>query len=105
MSLKDVLLPEPLPVLVREKTGSKEVVEFDLIATRIVPVEDHFVLSDSVYLIPRRPGLELIGKLRKHLNTNISNLNLESEFILSLTTTIDQNGCVVGILTVESNSR
>ena len=68
MSLKDVLLPERLPVLVREKAGSKEVVQFDLIATRIVPVEDHFVLSGSVYLIPQRHGLELIGKLRKHLD-------------------------------------
>ena len=61
MSLKDVLLPERLPVLVREKTGSQEVVKFDLIATPIVPVEDHFVLS-CVYLIPRRHGSELIGK-------------------------------------------
>jgi hypothetical protein len=61
MSLKDVLLPERLPVLVREKTGSKKVLQFDLIATRIVSMEDHFVLSDSVYLIPRRHGLELIG--------------------------------------------
>ena len=68
MSLKDVLLPERLPVLVREKNGSKEVVQFDLIATRIVPVEDHFVLSGSVYLIPQRHGLELIEKLRKHLD-------------------------------------
>jgi hypothetical protein len=68
MSLKDVLLPERLPVLVREKTGSKKVLQFDLIATRIVSMEDHFVLSDSVYLIPRRHGLELIGKLRKHLD-------------------------------------
>jgi hypothetical protein len=68
MSLKDVLLPERLPVLVREKTGSKKVLQFDLIATRIVPMEDHFVLSGSVYLIPRRHGLELIGKLRKHLD-------------------------------------
>jgi hypothetical protein len=31
-------------------------------------MEDHFVLSGSVYLIPRRHGLELIGKLRKHLD-------------------------------------
>jgi len=68
MSLKDVLLPERLPVLVRENTGSKKVLQFDLIATRIVSMEDHFVLSDSVYLIPRRHGLELIGKLRKHLD-------------------------------------
>jgi SEC-C motif len=57
MSLKDVLLPERLPVLVREKTGSKKVLQFDLIATRIVSMEDHFVLSDSVYLIPWRHGL------------------------------------------------
>ena len=67
MSLKDVLLPERLPVLVREKTGSEEVVKIDLIATRIVPVEDHFVLS-CVYLIPRRHGLELTGKLREPLD-------------------------------------
>jgi hypothetical protein len=44
------------------------VVEFDLIATSNVPVEDHFVLSNYVYLIPRRHGLELIRKLRKHLD-------------------------------------
>jgi hypothetical protein len=31
-------------------------------------VEDHFVLSGSVYLIPQRHGLELIGKLRQHLD-------------------------------------
>lgn len=41
------------------------------IATRIVPVEDHFVLPGSVYLIPRRHGLELIGKLRKHRDSPI----------------------------------
>jgi hypothetical protein len=67
MSLKDVLLPERLPVLVREKIGSKEAAKLDLIATRIVPVEDHFVLS-CVYLIPREHRLELIGKLRQSLD-------------------------------------
>jgi len=63
MSLKDVLLPGRSPGKDRIGRG----VKFDLIATRIVPVEDHFVLS-CVYLIPRRHGLELIGKLREPLD-------------------------------------
>jgi hypothetical protein len=61
MSLKDVLLPERSPVLVREKTGSEGLVKFDLIAARIVPIDDHFVLSGAVYSIRRDRGLELIG--------------------------------------------
>ena len=44
MSLKDVLLPERSPVLVREKIGSEGLVKFDLIAARVVPIDDHFVL-------------------------------------------------------------
>jgi hypothetical protein len=80
MSLKDVLLPERLPVLVREKTGSEEVVKFDLIATRIVPVEDHFVLS-CVYLIPRRHGLELIGKLREPLDDSAQDFREAKEVL------------------------
>jgi hypothetical protein len=65
ISLKDVLLPERLPVLVSEKSGSERLVKFDLIAARIVPVDDQFVLAGAVNLIPRDRGPELIGALRK----------------------------------------
>jgi SEC-C motif-containing protein len=68
MSLKDMLLPERQPVLVREKTGSESVAKFDLIAARIVPADDHHVLSGALYSIPRDGGLELIGELRKELD-------------------------------------
>jgi hypothetical protein len=68
MTLKDTLVPERQPALVREKTASENVVKFDLIAARIIPADHHNVLSGALYSIPRNGGLELIGKLRKELD-------------------------------------
>lgn len=65
--LKDVLFPDQAPVLVRERTGSQQAVKFDLIAARLIPVEDHCRLSGAVYSIPRDRSLELITKLKHEL--------------------------------------
>ena len=67
MVLKDVLAPERSPVSVREKSGSRQVVQYDLIAGRILPVGDHFELSGAVYSIPRQRSFDLIAELREEL--------------------------------------
>lgn len=67
LRLKDVLFPEPAPVLVKEKSGSRDAVKFDLMAARILPVNGHFELSGAVYSIPRHRSLELIAALRHEL--------------------------------------
>jgi hypothetical protein len=67
LRLRDAVFPERAPVLVREKTGSRQIVLFDLIGARIVPIEDHFELSGVIYSIPRLRGLELIAELRNEL--------------------------------------
>ena len=67
LCLRDVLFPERAPVLVREKSGSRQVVKFDLLAARIVPVEDHFLLSGAGYAIPRQHGAALIAELQCEL--------------------------------------
>ena len=67
MTLKDVLLPERMPVLVREKSGSRQVARFDLMAARLIPVKDHFELSGAVYLFPRNRSWELLEELRHEL--------------------------------------
>jgi Protein of unknown function (DUF2384) len=84
MSLKDVLRPERSPVLVREKIGSEGLVNFDLVAARVVPIDDHFVLSGAVYSIPRDRGLELIGALREALD-GLAPDSLEARHVLSAT--------------------
>ena len=66
--LKDVLFPEQAPVLVRERAGSQQMVKFDLIAVRLIPVEDHCRLSGAVYSIPRHRSFDLITKLKHELN-------------------------------------
>jgi hypothetical protein len=66
--LQDVLFPEKEPVLVRERTGSQQAVKFDLIATRIIPIEGHFELSGAAYLIPRHRSFDLIAELRHELD-------------------------------------
>ena len=38
MTLKDVMLPERPPVLIREKSGSRQATPYDLMAARILPV-------------------------------------------------------------------
>ena len=67
MSLKDVMLPERPPVLVREKAGSQQAIPFDLIAARILPVEGHFELSGAIYSFPRHLSWDLIAELRDEL--------------------------------------
>ncbi len=68
MRLKDILFPEHAPVLVREKSGSRDAVKFDLMAARILPVDDHHELSGAVYSIPRHRSLDLIAELRDELD-------------------------------------
>jgi len=65
--LRDVLFPERPPVLIREKAGSRQVAKFDLLGARLVPVEDHFLLSGAVYMIPRLHGPDLIEELQREL--------------------------------------
>ena len=67
MLMQDLLLPDSAPVLVQEKTGSRQAVRFDLIAGRIVPVDSHFELSGAVYAFPRNRSDGLIGELRREL--------------------------------------
>jgi hypothetical protein len=67
MSLRDILFPEQAPVLVKEKSGSRDAVKFDLMAARILPVDDHHELSGAVYSIPRHRSLDLIAELRHEL--------------------------------------
>jgi hypothetical protein len=67
LRLRDLLFPEQASVLVREKSGSREVVKFDLMAVRILPVGDHYELSGAIYSIPRHRGLDLITELRHEL--------------------------------------
>jgi hypothetical protein len=67
MRLKDILFPEQAPVLVQEKSGSRQVVKFDLMAARVLYVDGHFELSGAVYSIPRHRSLDLIAELRHEL--------------------------------------
>jgi hypothetical protein len=52
---------------VREKSGSRDAVKLDLMAARILPVDDHHELSGAVYAIPRHRRLDLIAELRHEL--------------------------------------
>ena len=65
--LKDILFPQQAPVLVREKAASCDAGKLDLIAARILPVDDHHELSGAVYAIPRHRSLDLIAELRHEL--------------------------------------
>jgi SEC-C motif len=67
MTLRDVMPPERPTVLVREKSGSRQALKFDLIAARILPVEDHFELSGAVYSFPRHRSWDLLEELRDEL--------------------------------------
>lgn len=67
LRLKDVVFTEKVPVLVRERAGSQQVVKFDLIAARILPLADHFELSGAVYPLPRQRSLDLITELKQEL--------------------------------------
>ena len=65
--LKDILFPQQAPVLVREKSGSRDAARLDLMAARILPVDDHHELSGAVYAIPRQRSFDLIDELRNEL--------------------------------------
>jgi len=67
MRLKDLAFPQDPPVLVREKSGSQQAAPFDVIAARVIPVEEHFELSGAVYSIPRHRSLDLMADLRREL--------------------------------------
>jgi hypothetical protein len=67
MTLKDVMLPERPPVLIREKSGSRQANPYDLMAARILPVGNHFELSGAVYAFPRNRSWDLLEDLRDEL--------------------------------------
>ncbi len=67
MTLRDVLLPERPPVVVLEKSGSQQVNRYDIIAVRVLPVENHFELSGTVYAFPRNRIEDLLEDLRYEL--------------------------------------
>src|SRR5919106_4910949 len=67
MRLKDIVFPEHAPVLVQEKTGSRQAVKFDLIAARVLSVDGHYELSGAVYAIPRHRSVDLMSELRHGL--------------------------------------
>lgn len=67
MTVRDVMLPDRPPVLVREESGSRQLIKLDLIAARILPAEDHFELSGAVYPFPRDRSWDLLEELRGEL--------------------------------------
>ena len=64
MTLRDVLLPERTPIVIREKSGSRQVTPYDLMAARILPVKNHFELSGAIYAFPRNRSWDLLDDLR-----------------------------------------
>ena len=69
MTLKDVMLPEYPPVVISEKSGSRQANPYDLIAARILPVQNHFELSGAVYAFPRNRSWDLLEELRNELES------------------------------------
>ena len=67
MTVRDVLLPERPPVVIREKSGSRQTNPYDLMAARILPVGNHFELSGAVYAFPRNRSWDLLEELRDEL--------------------------------------
>jgi hypothetical protein len=67
MTLKDVLLPELQSVTVLEKSGSLDANLYELMAVRILPIENHFELSGAVYRFPRARVAELLEDLKNEL--------------------------------------
>jgi SEC-C motif/Protein of unknown function (DUF2384) len=66
-TLRDVLSPEQPVALVMEKTTSKQAQLYDLIAARLMPVDDHFRLSGAVYSLPRNHSWDLLEELKDEL--------------------------------------
>jgi hypothetical protein len=68
MTLKDLLLPpECEPFFVQEKSGTQHANRYDLLAARILPVDDHFELSGAVYSFPRAQSWDLLEELTDEL--------------------------------------
>jgi len=67
ITLRDVMLSESPPVVIREKSGSRQANPYDLMAARILPVENHFELSGAVYAFPRSRSWDLLEDLRDEL--------------------------------------
>jgi hypothetical protein len=68
MTLKDLLLPpECESFLVQEKSGTQQANRYDLLAARILPVDDHFELSGAVYSFPRAQSWDLLEELTDEL--------------------------------------
>ena len=67
MTVRDVLQPERPPVVILEKSGSRQANPYDLMAARILPVENHFELSGAVYAFPRNRSWDLLEELRDEL--------------------------------------
>jgi hypothetical protein len=68
MTLKDILLPpESEPCLVQEKSATQQANRDDILAARLLPVEDHFELSGAVYSFPRAHSQELLEELTDEL--------------------------------------
>ena len=67
ITLRDMMLPESQPVVIREKSGSRQANPYDLMAARILPVENHFELSGAVYAFPRNRSWDLIEELQDEL--------------------------------------
>jgi hypothetical protein len=65
--LKDALAPEQPPIRVREKSGSRNMAPYDLIAVRVIPCDQHHELSGAVYSMPRGRSWNLIDELRREL--------------------------------------
>lgn len=65
--LKDAVFSEQAPILVRERAGSQGLSKFDLLAARILPLEDHYVLSGAMYMFPRLRSMDFIAELQHEL--------------------------------------
>jgi hypothetical protein len=67
LCLKDLLFPELDPVWVRERQGSREMEQFDVVGARIMTADDHPQLSGALYPFPRHLCMDLIRDLKREL--------------------------------------
>ena len=67
ITLRDMMRPESQPVVIREKSGSRQANPYDLMAARILSVENHFELSGAVYAFNRNRSWDLIEELQDEL--------------------------------------
>ena len=67
LCLKDLLFPELDAVWVREKQGSSEMGQFDVVGARIMTADGHPQLSGALYPFPRHLCIELIREMKWEL--------------------------------------